>query len=279
MSQLNKMIPDPQPAGSLYVGKTVHERRAPFLHRFSYRLGSMLLDLDRLSAADRLSPIFSVGRFNLYSFYPKDHGPRDGGDLSSWARNLFATSGVEVEAQDRLSLLCAPRVLGYQFNPLSIYFAHDGDGRLKGLIYEVHNTFGESHCYVAKASEGARQTHDAEKIFHVSPFFDLGGRYEFTLRDPDDSFHLTIFKQREDGPDFLATMAMKRAPLNTAQLARLFLTQPFSSLKTILAIHWEALRLWIKGGVYHKRNPSSANASLAHPVSRSSRAGFGAEQD
>jgi DUF1365 family protein len=124
----------------------VHERLAPFLHRFSYRLGSILLDLDQLNAAVRLSAFFSVGRFNLYSFYPKDLGPRDGGDLSSWARNLFATSGVELDAQDRLSLLCAPRVLGYQFNPLSIYFAHDGEGRLLGLIYEVHNTFGDSHC-------------------------------------------------------------------------------------------------------------------------------------
>ncbi|WP_273147625.1 DUF1365 domain-containing protein [Oceanicaulis alexandrii] len=279
MSRLNNMTRDTQPAGSLYIGKTVHERRAPFLHRFSYRLASVLLDLDQLKAADQVSALFSVGRFNLYSFYPKDLGPRDGGDLSSWARNLFASSGVEVDEQDQISLLCAPRVLGYQFNPLSIYFAHDAEGQLKGLIYEVHNTFGDSHCYVAKASEGSRQTHDAEKIFHVSPFFDLGGRYEFTLREPDDTFHLTIFKQREDGPDFLATMAMKRAPLSTARLARLFLTQPFSSLKTILAIHWEALRLWIKGAVYHKRNPPPADASMAHPVSRPSRAEFGAAPD
>lgn len=273
------MTLEPPLAGSLYIGKTIHERRAPFLHRFSYRLGSVLLDLDQLKAADQLSAFFSVGRFNLYSFYAKDLGPKDGGDLSFWARNLFATSGVDVDAQDRITLLCAPRVLGYQFNPLSIYFAHDAEGQLKGLIYEVHNTFGDSHCYVAKAIESSRQTHDAEKNFHVSPFFDLGGRYEFTLREPADSFHLTIVKQREDGPDFMATMAMKRAPLNTSQLARLFFTQPFSSLKTILAIHWEALRLWIKGAVYHKRYPPPADASLAQPVTPSERAGFGAARD
>lgn len=262
-------------AGALYTGKTVHERRAPFLHRFSYRLGSILLDLDRLNEAGRQSRVFSVGRFNLYSFHAKDHGPRDGGDLSAWARALLAQHGVELSADDRVQLLSAPRVLGYQFNPLSIYFASGADGKLKGVIYQVHNTFGDSHCYVARAQDGAVQTHDAEKIFHVSPFFDRAGRYEFTLREPDDRFHLTIFKQREDGPDFMATMAMKREALSTAQLIRLFVTQPFSSLKTILAIHWEALRLWIKGARYHSRDASHPEASLAQPVSRSKRPGFG----
>ena len=276
MSPLSNPADPASPAGALYVGKTVHERRAPFLHRFSYRLGSILLDLDRLDQAGRLSRFFSIGRFNLYSFEPKDHGPRDGSDLSLWARRLLTEHDVEIDDADTIQLLSAPRVLGYQFNPLSIYFAQGSDGRLKGVIYQVHNTFGDSHCYVAKAQDGAVQTHDAEKVFHVSPFFDRAGRYEFTLREPDERFHLTIFKQRENGPDFLATMAMKREPLSTARLLHLFVTQPFSSLKTILAIHWEALRLWIKGAVYHSRDASHPEASLAHPVSRSERSGFGA---
>lgn len=274
-SQLNRMAETLTPPGALYVGKTVHERRAPFLHRFSYRIGSVLLDLDRLSEADQLSRFFSVGRFNLYSFEPKDHGARDGGDLSSWARSLLASHDIPLESGDTITLLSAPRVLGYEFNPLSIYFASGQDGQLKGVIYQVHNTFGDSHCYVAKAKETALQTHDAEKVFHVSPFFDRAGRYEFTLREPDERFHLAIFKQREDGPDFMATMAMKRKPLSTSGLMNLFITQPFSSLKTILAIHWEALRLWIKGAVYHSRDADHPEASEAHPVSRSERPGFG----
>jgi DUF1365 family protein len=269
------MTEDVSPPGALYIGKTVHERRTPFLHRFSYRLGSILLDLDRLPEAGRLSRFFSVGRFNLYSFEPRDHGPRDGSDLSSWARALLTEHGITLTEQDTITLLSAPRVLGYQFNPLSIYFASGADGRLKGMIYQVHNTFGDSHCYVAKAQDGALQTHDAEKVFHVSPFFDRAGRYEFTLREPDERFHLTIFKQRDDGPDFLATMAMKREALSTPRLLHLFLTQPFSSLKTILAIHWEALRLWFKGAVYHRRDASHPEASEAHPVSRTERHGFG----
>jgi len=267
------------PPGVLYLGKTVHERRAPFFHRFSYRLGSILLDLDRLSEASALSRFFSVGRFNLYSFEPKDHGPRNGGDLSQWARDLLASHDIALAPDDTITLLSAPRVLGYQFNPLSIYFAAAPDGHLKGVIYQVHNTFGDSHCYVAKACDAPVQTHDAEKVFHVSPFFDREGRYEFTLREPDERFHLTIFKQREDGPDFLATMALKRQALTTPRLLRLFVTQPFSSLKTILAIHWEALRLWIKGAVYHSRDATHPEASQAHRVSRSDRSGFGVRRN
>ena len=275
MSRPSNMADAAPPPGALYIGKTVHERRAPFLHRFSYRLASILLDLDRLPEASRLSRLFSIGRFNLFSFEPRDHGPRDGGDLSGWARRLLSEHAIELTESDTITLLSAPRVLGYQFNPLSIYFACSPDGRLKGVIYQVHNTFGDSHCYVAKAQPGDLQTHDADKVFHVSPFFDRAGRYEFTLREPGDRFHLTIFKQRDEGPDFLATMAMKREALTSSRLVKLFVTQPFSSLKTILAIHWEALRLWIKGAVYHSRDASHPEASTARPVSRSDRSGFG----
>ena len=247
----------------LFIGRTVHERRSPFLHRFSYRIASLLIDLERLQEADTLSRLFSVDRFNLYSFFARDHGERNGSSLIDWARNRFDEASVSI-GDARLSLLCSPRVLGYVFNPLSIYFAEDRKtGALKGVIYQVHNTFGDAHAYVAPCTGDRAEHQEADKIFHVSPFFDVAGRYEFTLRAPDERFKLSIFKQREDGPDFMATMTLNRAPLTTRTLSGLFASQPFSTFKTISAIHFEALKLWIKGAKYHSRPKPPASASSA----------------
>lgn len=250
-------------AAELFIGRTVHERRAPFVHRFDYRIASLMIDLDRLGDANHLSRLFSVNRFNLYSFFERDHGGRDGGALKDWALARFEEAGLAVD-NARIRLLCAPRVLNYVFNPLSIYFAEDPeDGRLSGVIYQVHNTFGDAHAYVAPCTGAPAEHQSAYKVFHVSPFFDVDGRYEFTLRQPGDQFRLTILKQRERAPDFLATMAMKREALTTASLSRLFATQPLSTLKTISAIHFEALKLWIKGAKYHSRPEPPETASLA----------------
>jgi DUF1365 family protein len=133
----------------LYIGRTVHERRAPFTHRFNYRIASLMVDLERLGEAARMSRLFSVDRFNLYSFFERDHGARDGSPLIDWARTRFEEAGIAI-GDARVRLLCAPRVLGYVFNPLSIYFAEDREtNALQGVIYQVHNTFGDAHAYVA----------------------------------------------------------------------------------------------------------------------------------
>lgn len=249
----------------LFIGRTVHERRQPFSHRFNYRIASLMIDLERLSEASRQSRFFSVERFNLYSFFERDHGARDGSSLIDWAREQFTEAGIAI-GNARVRLLCAPRVLGYVFNPLSIYFAEDREtNALKGVIYQVHNTFGDAHAYVAPCSGDSAERQTADKIFHVSPFFDVAGRYEFTLRAPDDRFKLSIFKERTNGSDFMATMAMNRFDLTTSTLLGLFASQPFSTLKTIFAIHFEALRLWIKGAKYHSRPEPPAEPSLARP--------------
>ena len=254
-------------AADLFIGRTVHERRMPFTHRFSYRIASLMIDLDRLGDAGAQSRLFSINRFNLYSFFERDHGPRDGGSLKDWAVEQFAQAGLAMDSA-RIRLLCAPRVLNYVFNPLSVYFAEDPeDGRLQGVIYQVHNTFGDAHAYVSPCTGASAEQMSADKVFHVSPFFDVDGRYEFTLRQPGDRFRLTIFKQREHAPDFMATMAMTRQSLTTANLSRLAVSQPLSTLKTISAIHFEALKLWIKGAKYHPRPEppdSSSTASLGH---------------
>ncbi|MCC5995199.1 MAG: DUF1365 domain-containing protein [Oceanicaulis sp.] len=251
----------------LYLGHTVHERSAPFTHRFRYRIASILIDLERLDEAGRLSALFSVEGFNLYGFRSRDHGARDGSSLAQWARTRFEEAGIAI-GQARLRLLCFPRVLGYVFNPLSVYVAEGPDGALKGVIYQVHNTFGDRHAYVAPCSGATPERQEAGKALHVSPFFDMGGRYEFTLRAPGERFQLTILKQREAGPDLLATMALRRKPLTGAALVGLFASQPFSSLKTIGAIHLEALKLWMKGARYHRRPAppeTDSHARLSEP--------------
>jgi DUF1365 family protein len=237
---------------ALYTGRTVHQRRAPFTHGFSYRIAQILIDLDRLDDADAQSRLFSVDRFNLFAFHQKDHGAKDGSSLAAWARARFAERGVELDGGP-VKLLCAPRVFGYEFNPLAIHFGYGPDGSLRGVIYEVHNTFGDTHAYVVPAEGAETEDQTAPKRFHVSPFFDVAGDYNFRLMAPSESFSLLIHKKKKEGPDFFASMAMTRRIADSKGFAGLFASQPFSTLKTIAAIHWEALRLVIKGARYHHR--------------------------
>lgn len=259
-------------AAELFIGRTVHERRTPH-HRFAYRVALIMIDLERLEEADSQAHLFSVNRFNLYGFHERDHGPRDGSSLISWARGQFEQAGINAHSA-RIRLLCSPRVAGYVFNPISIYFAEQ-DGRLHGVIYQVHNTFGDSHAYIVPAGGGRRESHSADKVFHVSPFFDVSGRYDFMLRQPNDRFKLVIRKQTEAGPDFLATMALKARALTSPALLGLFASQPFSTLKTIGAIHFEALRLWLKGARYHSRPTPPGKPSLGQRTSKSDTPGLG----
>lgn len=253
-------------AAQIYTGQTVHERRKPFVHRFRYRLALLTLDLDRLEEAGKVSRLFSIERFNLFSFKARDHGPRDGSPLRPWATRLLEAAGIEGPFS-RIRLLCSPRVLGYVFNPLSVYFADGPDGQPRGVIYQVHNTFGDAHTYVAPIVGEAPWRHGADKVFHVSPFFDVAGRYHFTLRPLQETFSLSILKTREDGPDFYASMLLRAKPLSDKALAGLFASQPFSTLKTIIAIHGEAIRLVFKGARYHRRPAPPGTPSFARPES------------
>ncbi len=253
-------------AVQLYTGHTAHERRQPFVHGFRYRLALMALDLDRLVEAGKASRLFSIERFNLFSFKARDHGPRDGSALKPWASRLLESAGI-MGPFSRIRLLCSPRVLGYVFNPLSVYFADGPDGQLRGVIYQVHNTFGDAHTYVAQVDGDAPWRHGADKVFHVSPFFDVAGRYHFTLRPLEETFSLSILKAREDGPDFYANMQLHAKPVTDKALAGLFASQPFSTLKTILAIHGEAIRLVFKGARYHRRPAPPDTLSFARPES------------
>lgn len=243
-------FPPPMQAANLYIGDVMHARMKPVAHRFTYRVFSMLLDADRFDEAHRLSPFFSIGRFNLVAFNPADHGPRDGSSLGDYARRVLRDAGTDTDGA-RVLLLCYPRILGYSFNPLTVYFVYARDGALLGVLYEVRNTFGEHHTYAAPVRPGeltaAGLRQERDKIFYVSPFNGLAMRYLFRVRPPGESVALRILETDQDGPLLSATFAGARADLTSRTLLRTFLSLPLMTLKVIAGIHWEALRLYIKG--------------------------------
>src|ERR1700727_1734917 len=169
-------------AAALYVGDVMHARLKQVGHRFSYRVMSLLIDLDRLEVADRQSRLFGVNRAALYSFNERDHGDRDGSLLAAYARRRAAEHGIDLTS-GRVLLLCYPRLLGFTFNPLSVYFCYRADGQPAFIIYEVRNTFGDIHAYALPvrtdeiSPAGIRQEHD--KRFYVSPFVGMAMRYHF----------------------------------------------------------------------------------------------------
>ncbi|MCP3469909.1 DUF1365 domain-containing protein [Bradyrhizobium sp. CCGUVB1N3] len=237
-------------AASLYVGDVMHARLKPVGHRFSYRVMSLLIDLDRLAEADRQSALFGVNRAGLYSFHEADHGERDGSSLRAYAQRCAARHDVDLTG-GRVLLLCYPRLLGYGFNPLSVYFCYRASGALALVIYEVRNTFGDIHPYVLPvvsgetSAAGLRQQQD--KQFHVSPFIAMETRYHFRLHPPSDTVRLRILETDRSGPLLAATFSGRRRALTSRGLLRSFVALPLVTLKVMAAIHWEALRLWFKG--------------------------------
>jgi hypothetical protein len=237
-------------AAALYFGDVMHARMKPVAHRFSYRVMSLLIDLDRLDEADRLSPLFGVNCGALYSFHESDHGERDGASLRAYAQRCAAAHDIDLHG-GRVLLLCYPRLFGYTFNPLSAYFCYRADGELALIIYEVRNTFGDIHPYVLPvrpgelSPAGLRQQQD--KLFYVSPFVEMAMRYHFRVSPPGDNVRLRILETDREGPLLAATFNGRRRALTTMALLRCFLSLPLLTLKIFGAIHWEALRLWLKG--------------------------------
>jgi len=253
---------DPAQAAVLYFGKVMHARLKPVQHRFTYRVMSLLIDLDRLASADRQSWLFGVNRRAAVSFHERDHGPRDGTSLRAHATRLAAEQGVDL-AGGHVALLCYPRIFGYTFNPLSVYFCHDNTGRLVMVIYEVRNTFGDIHSYplpVAGGADPACIRQNQPKAFYVSPFIEMGMEYHFRIAAPGEAVKVRILETDASGPLLAATFAGTRRPLTGLQLMSSLARLPFMTLKIISAIHWEALRLWIKGARLVPRERAEAGS-------------------
>lgn len=253
------------PAITLYKGKVMHARLSPVAHRFTYAMDSILIDIDRLEEAGRSSPFFSVNRFNLLSFHEKDHGPRDGSSLRAHADALLAEAGLPSPA--RIRLLCYPRFLGYGFNPLSVYFCEDETGSNIALLYEVRNTFGEMHTYVEPVRTGqaspAGIRQQAAKRFHVSPFLSMDMQYRFRIRPPGDEVAVRILETSRGEPVLAATFHGERVHASTRAFALSLLQTAGLTWKVMVGIHYEALRLWLKGLPIHRKTPQVSQVSLS----------------
>ena len=258
-------VPGDGDAASLYFGEVMHARLKPMGHRFSYRVMSLLIDLDRLELADRQSRLFGVNRAALYSFNEKDHGDRDGSSLRIYAQRRAAEHGIDLTG-GRVLLLCYPRLLGFTFNPLSVYFCYRAGGELALMIYEVRNTFGDIHAYVLPVKPGelsdAGLRQQQNKLFYVSPFIDMPMRYHFRVSQPRGDVKLRILESDGTGPLLAATFHGQRQDLTSRQLLRSFFALPLVTLKIVAAIYWEALRLWVKGARLVPR-PASEPAAIA----------------
>ena len=248
----------------LYAGKVVHRRLAPKGHLFVYRVFSLLLDLDEIDIADRRTRLFSVNRFNLFSFFDRDHGDRSGAPLKGQIETLLKEAGVTLDGGS-ISLLCYPRVLGYVFNPISVYFCYGADGALRALIYEVTNTFHERHTYVFPVEQGdaAPFRHSCSKALYVSPFIGMEAQYNFAIMPPDERLAVAIRETDPSGPVLNASFTAKRAKLSDATLAGYGVSYLLMTVKVMAGIHWEAFKLWRKGiGIHTHRPPPARGATI-----------------
>jgi hypothetical protein len=239
-------------AARIYFTRVMHQRLVPVQYRFRYRVFSLLLDLDRLDEAARSARLFSVNGPNLLSFRERDHGPRDGSPLRPWLDELLRGQGIDLEG-GRVLLLCFPRVLGYVFNPLSVWYCHHRDGTLRAILAEVSNTFGEHHFYLL--GDGGRPLPwpveaSLDKAFHVSPLIGMEARYGFRIARPGERLSVLI-REYQDGRLMLVASQQGRGyRLRDRHLASALLRIPFMTLKVMAAIHWQALKIWLKGAPF-----------------------------
>lgn len=246
-------------AGSLYPARVMHRRLVAPLYRFVYRVFYLLVDVDRVDELDRSLRLFSWNRWNLLSLCARDHG--DGRGLRAWAERMLRAGGLEPDG-GRIRLLCMPRVLGLGFNPISLWYCERRDGALQAVIAEVNNTFGEKHSYLLASKPGQapyQQPYEAEKCFHVSPFFDLSGRYRFDLAEPGERLRVLIHETREGVPILDASLAGERRALDDGAILAQVLRMPLQMLKVVGGIHWEALKIWLRGARFHAKPPPPAN--------------------
>ena len=241
----------------IYNGEVTHTRFKPVRHFLKYKTFSLLIDLDEINILDKSIGIFSHNKFNIFSFYDKDHGDRDGGNLKDWVISNLKKFQIK-ENITNIKVLCYPRILGYVFNPLSIFYCYEKD-KLVAIFYEVKNTFNEQHTYIFKIKNNEEIIQKCRKKFYVSPFMDMETFYNFKLINPNDKLSVFIKQTDADGTILTATQTGDKKEFSFKQLAINFLKYPLMTIKIISSIHYEALLLWKKGAIYRKREVKLKN--------------------
>ena len=238
---------------SIYTGTVIHKRFKPKIHSFNYKVFSLLIDLTELELLEKNLKFFSYNKFNIISFYNKDHGPRDGSSLKDWVIDNLKRNNIET-SDIRIKLLCYPRIFGYVFNPLSVFYIYDKNLNLISILYEVKNTFGEQHTYVFRVdSENNLIQNNCSKKFHVSPFIEMDCKYFFRILNPTEKLSVIIDQYDKEGKILFASQDGKKSDLNSKQLIKSYLKHPLMTFKIISAIHFEAFKLWAKGIKFIKK--------------------------
>ena len=242
----------------IYNGKVIHKRFKPKEHYFKYNVFSLLIDLDELDLIQNKIKIFSYNKFNIISFFDIDHGPRDGTSLKKWILKNLKNIGV-IENDVQVKLLCYPRIFGYVFNPLSVFFIYDQYSKLISILYEVKNTFGEQHTYIFKTDDNKTIKNNCTKKFHVSPFIEMECNYYFRVLQPSETISVVIDQSDKDGKLLYASQDGVRSQFTAKNLIFSYFRHPLMTFKIISAIHFEALRLWLKGIKLMKKEKNIKN--------------------
>lgn len=230
-------------APGVFIGKVVHRRLQPVSHGLEYNVASLLLDVDTLETA--LPTLLRYNQFGLFSIDDRDHGHLK----QTQSIRDFAWSEMPKDAGvKRILMLCYPRMLGYTFNPLTVFFGLDEADNVRMQLFAVHNTFGGRHIYPSGPfAVGEQAFTSTEKVFRVSPFNKIEGQYGLRASLPKEDVTIGVSLTTAEGPVLKAYFSGKRHPLSNRVLMRVFLGLPLMTLKVMAAIHWEALKLWAKG--------------------------------
>lgn len=252
---------------ALYEGHVVHVR--PGRHRLRYSVFMLALDLDEVGALGARLKFFSHNRFNLTALFDRDHGDRHDTSIRRCIEQKLQQAGVPWRG-GRIVLLTMPRLLNYVFNPLSVYFCYDANGEIAALAHEVSNTFGERHFYImpAQTNRNGRIAQSCAKAFFVSPFLEMNLRYEFQITPPGETCRVSMVVRRGEEVALTASFTGARRPLTDKSLIRAIASNPLLTFKVIAGIHWEALKMWLKGVRYLGRGsprPAAPGGPQAAP--------------
>ena len=241
----------------IYNGIIKHQRFTPIKHSLNYNTFSLFVDLDEIESLTKNISIFSLNKFNIFSFYNVDHGARDGSLLKDWVLKNIKKFNISNNIT-KIKLLCYPRIFGYVFNPLSIFYCYENND-LRAIFYEVKNTFNDQHTYIFKVNDNKKIEQKCKKKFYVSPFMDMETYYNFKLLDPKEK--LSIFIKQTDGQETVltATQTGDKKEFSFKQLLINFFKYPLMTIKIISSIHYEAFFLWKKGAMYRKRKNKILN--------------------
>ena len=239
---------------SIYNGQVIHKRFKPKVHSFKYSVFSLLIDLSELELLDKKVNFFSYNKFNWISFYDKDHGERDGSSLIDWVNKNLKKNNITSE-KIKIKILCYPRIFGFVFNPLSVFYVYNSNNNLISILYEVKNTFGEQHTYIFRVEkDGNLIQNNCTKKFHVSPFIKMNCNYFFRLLKPGNKISVIIDQYENEDKILYASQNGVRTDFNTKYLIKSYLKHPIMTFKIIIAIHYEAFKLWAKGIKFIKKN-------------------------